>query len=167
MKKVLLIAITGFISLGACKKGETLQIDESNLTQCEDNAECSFSYFLNKDLEGHDVKEGKLRLFTFENTWASGCGIVDRIYVKVPMNTNSFYLKNEDIQKGKIIYVSICPCCLQVPLEITAGYVKGKSLTKDINGKWILDMEIKMANKESSQVIKTIRIKQYFNPITN
>ncbi len=173
--KFLPILIILFITI-SCKKTDEIAISETNLTICDDNSDCTYSFTLPSDIDStNKLKQGSFRIFYLTQTFKD-YDLRRFLYIKAPSQGDSFQLNNRDIiSGGKVILNLYCPACYyQAAYKPIGGLVKGVNLTpkKPANQtKWLLDAQIILGgipdDKGNYQYKDTVNIKQYFYPDFN
>jgi hypothetical protein len=154
----------------ACSKKDNLdkiKIEETDLTLCPENSECEYLFTENADIEGTmpTFKSGAYRLF-----WAgiTQPGMDSRLYLKAPMQGNSFQLDKSAIAAGRVVLYRSCLACSMFPLKPVDGYVKGINLTPEKPAdqtKWLLEAKIILGDASGETSYRdTLYVKQYFYP---
>lgn len=168
MKKLnlFLLGLALFFSLSCSKDKEIVDIDERNLTSCEAQNTCKYSFAESADLELSPlaVKKGDYRLFSMMSSTAAS---QTKLYIMAPMDAQQFMLNDEVIREGRVKYFFSCPSCDYVALKPAGGYVKGKNLTpeKPANqSKWLIEAKIELVAIADPAIKQTLYIKQYFTP---
>jgi len=158
-----LLALT--LSVSSCSKDNGTQndikIDENNLTSCAPNSECQSFIYEKRDFStaSPDLQTGAYRVFQRNVTTSV---INSNLYIKVPMNANSFSLDKKDILSGQLKYSPWCFACLMAPGKVIDGYAKGISKNAD-QTKWIVEVQIIREIEASPSFRDTMYIKQYFD----
>jgi len=141
-------------------------IDEKNLTACPSNASCEFLFTEQADVNPvpGTLMTGAYRLF-----WSRvvNQGVSSVLYIKAPMQGNSFVLNKSDITGGKIEISRSCPACLFAASKLVDGYVKGINLSPDKPAdqtRWILEAQIISESVYGTPIRDTVSVKQYFYP---
>ena len=169
MKKIIyLVVFLSAILVSSCSKDEGYveNVDEKELTSCPLNYDCTYYYSERSNVEDNSlmITKGNYRVF-----WSEGGlpGFSVRAFILAPVNGTSFYLSEKEVLAGRIKYLSVCPACLSIPLEIGGGYSKGK-LVNPANGsgsqKWLVETKLylKFAGSSNAKFIDTVFVKQYY-----
>ena len=170
MKKVIIIsslALSIFSSL-FCSKSK-IEVSPDNFTECSSSSKCSYLFTEQADIESaYRIKSGNYRLFwnTTDNDLGS-CELTSTLWIKAPMNANSFLLHSDDIKQGMVSYSHSCVCCSLIGLKPIGGYVKGINTTPEKRAdqtKWLIEAEIILGAIQDNKPVDTLYLKQYFNP---
>ncbi|MFC5284187.1 hypothetical protein [Pedobacter alpinus] len=168
MKKlsILPVIILVTLSITSCEKSKDIKISGDNLTMCEDNSTCNYSYLENADIDSNmALKAGSYRLFIAESDYSSV--VAQRtLYFKAPMEGNSFQINENAIKAGAVVYKFVCPTCNWIDYKPIAGYVKGINTTPDkpaAEAKWLIEASVILkADLTDSEIRDTLYVKQYF-----
>lgn len=158
-----LLALMLYVS--SCSKDngtqKDIQINEKNLTSCAPNSECRNFIYENRDFStsSTNLQTGAYRVFQRDVTTSV---INSNLYIKVPMNANSFSLDKKDILNGRLKYNTWCFACLMAPSKVIGGYAKGVSKNAD-QTKWIVEVQIIREIEASPAFRDTLYVKQYFD----
>lgn len=153
------------LSVSSCSKDngtqKDIQIDENNLTSCAPNSECQSFIYEKRDFSttSPDLQTGVYRVFQKNVTTSV---INSNLYIKVPMNANSFSLGKKDILNGQLKYNTWCLACLMAPSKVIGGFAKGISKKAD-QTKWIVEIQIIREIEANPAFRDTMYIKQYFD----
>lgn len=155
----------------SCSKKKDIEnkpeIDETSLTTCPPGASCSYFYTDQADLRAEfpSVTTGSYRIFSREVTTP---GISSFLYIKAPMQGDTFSMTKADMLKGLVTTSTVCPACFSVPFKPVDGYVKGiklKSLPNRPNDtKWLIEAKLIRQTGTTPVYTDTIYVKQYFYP---
>ncbi|RVU00917.1 hypothetical protein EOD41_09790 [Mucilaginibacter limnophilus] len=162
----LLLVLSAALFISACKKDKKKEpaIDEKNLTTCPAGANCEYLFTEYADVSNNGaLKAGGYRLFW--NT-AERPGIKNQIFIKAPVNKQSFELSANDIQQGKVLTITSCSVCNTIPFKPVGGWVKGKNTTPNVaadKAKWLVEATIYQEAENDASIKDTITLKQYFN----
>lgn len=161
-----MLSIGLIFSLSCSKQKTEVTIDEKNLTSCEDNGSCKYLFTEKSDLNTQLVfsAPGDYRIFVVENIKGPS---TTKLFIKAPMDNQTFSLNDKDILDGKVLYHQNCPSCDYVAFKPVGGSVKGKNLTpeKPANqSKWLIEANIKLEAIGDATVKHTLHVKQYFTP---
>lgn len=166
--QLLIIPIIVLIAASCSKRRDvaTIEIDDTNLTACRDGATCQYLFTEQADLSevNKTFISGTYRLFWYneQTTYTNSS-----LYVKAPMQGDHFLLTDNEIRNGKVVLVSTCPLCLEIPFKPAGGYVKGintKPGSRSDETKWLLEAQIFLQTEGSSPLKDTLYFKQYFYP---
>lgn len=155
-----LLALTLFVS--SCSKDngteKDIRIDENNLTSCAPNSDCQSSIYEKRDFssEQYDLQPGNYRVFQRnerKSIFNSG------LFIKVPMDANSFSLNKKDILSGRLKYTTSCASCFMASSVVIDGYAKGVSKNAD-RTKWLIEAQV---IRQLGNVRDTMYVKQYFD----
>lgn len=169
MKKIIYaVLLLSAIFSSSCSKDEGYveNIDEKDLTPCPQNYDCKYYYSERSNVEDNSIMitKGKYRVFWSESGLP---GFSIKAFILAPVNGTSFYLSEKQVLAGRIKYLSNCPACFSIPLEIGGGYSKGR-LVNAANGtgsqKWLLETKLylKLAGSQTKTFIDTVFVKQYY-----
>jgi len=165
-KIIALMAILAITT--SCSKdddiGKDVQIDDKNLTNCPENSSCQYLFFENSDLntEPTTVKSGQFRLFLSKIHTSMDERM---LYIKAPIEGDSFSLDKKDILAGKAVYTFICPACDFVGMKPVDGFAKGLKIAPtgvNTESKWLLEYNIILQAASNAAYRDTIYVKQYF-----
>jgi hypothetical protein len=157
-----------FVTLSCSKKSDIMVdpiIDESNLSNCPINGNCTTLFTDNADVRSSHpfLTTGKFRVFS--NIVESG-PITTYLFVTVPKDKTSFTYTKNDVLSGVVKYFESCPACNMVPFETVDAYAKGLRLTAnttEINrAKWIVEVQLIRQAIGMSSIRDTVHLKQYF-----
>lgn len=146
------------VILGACSKGETIDLTADNLTKC---AGCEFYYQVDTQLDGWKVVAGKNRVFTFKEGGNQDLSTASFVHIEVPVSRNSFVMKGEEIGNGKVSYLFVCPMCGTIAVEPVDGFIQGQKVADD---RWLVDATVELAAVHSGEHMMTMSFKQFFTP---
>ncbi|MGF7081150.1 hypothetical protein [Mucilaginibacter sp. UYCu711] len=153
----------GIVSLASCnnKQGNP----EPGLTNCKD---CQFLFSESADIAipGYNLISGSYRLFWSETKKSV---VTQKMFIKAPMQGNSFTLTKADIIAGKVVVLDICPSCDLIGVKPVDGFVKGENTTPTSRGdksRWLIEAKIirEPVGVANIKYRDTIYIKQYFEP---
>ena len=155
-------------TLLACKKKTDTQpeivIDDQNLTECPQDASCSFQYANNAAMIDNNLTltTGQYRVFWIRS---QSNGRTYWLYMQAPMTGDQFMLTDADVQAGRIKYVSSCPSCFGIEFKAFNGTVKGIKVAKTNSTpeRWLLEANIGLGVEGATQVASTLYVKQYFS----
>jgi hypothetical protein len=161
--------LTGLALFLSCsKKGivkNEVKIDAKNLTDCRSGANCEYLFTEQADLNtNNSFMTGPYRLFWFREQWTI---LTTTIYIKAPMQGNSFELGKEDILSGRVLFQQSCPSCNMILLKPVDGYVKGINTTPENRAdqaRWLLEGKVILQGPTNAPAKDTVFIKQYFSP---
>lgn len=161
--------ILNLITLSCSKKHDdkpAIVIDENNLTACPAASNCQYLYSEQADVapQTAQLKSGAYRVFWGSVRTAESSAT---LYVRAPMDGNSFTLNKEDILNGRIEFIRSCPACLQIAVRPIDGYVKGLNLSPEKPAdqtRWILEGKVIFQGVSETSFRDTVSVKQYFYP---
>ena len=161
--------LTGMTLFLSCTKKSDVQkelkIDDKNLTPCRSGAGCEYLFTEQADLNADNgFKTGTYRLFWFKE---QSPGISTTVYIKAPMQDNSFELTKADLLADRVQYSQSCPACYLLLLKPVDGYVKGINITPEKPAdqtRWLLEGKVILQAIAAPTVRDTIFVKQYFSP---
>lgn len=163
-------AITLVLLTGSCKKfgnpeSEVVIDYPGKERTCPENTDCKFSYTENADLTGDFPlpKLGQYRLFAKEskNSYST-----ETIYIKAPMEGDSFNYTKADILEGNVKLAFSCASCDFVIRKPVDGWVKGQKANPDKYGKdaWLIEAIITVQAEGNPAAAKeNIQFSQIFN----
>ncbi len=161
--KTLIYRITflfaGMALFAACKKNNNPQPELTNCTGCQ------FLFTENADLviPGYNFTSGDYRIFWSETKKGP---VTQKMYLKAPMQGNSFELNTADIQAGKIKVLDICPNCGLISMIPVEAKVTGKNTTPGVaadKAKWLIEAKIiRLPEFAFANIRDTVYVKQYF-----
>ncbi len=147
------------VTLGACSKGEPVDLTADNLTACTG---CKFHYRVNAQLEGWNIVDGKSRVFTYDQGSDSEHSMYEIVHIEIPTSRKSFVMKGEEIGNGKVAYLFVCPFCNTVAVKPIGGFIQGQKVA---DNKWLVDATVELAAVHSGDPAGSISFKQYFTPV--
>ncbi|MFA6084006.1 hypothetical protein [Mucilaginibacter sp.] len=162
----LLTGMTLFLS--CTKKGDVqkeVKIDDKNLTSCRSGAGCEYLFTEQADLKvDNSFKTGTYRLFWFKE---QSPGISTSVYIKAPMQGNSFELTKADLLANRVQFSQLCPACYLISFKPVDGYVKGVNTTPEKpadQARWLLEGKVILQGTADPSIKDTVFVKQYFSP---
>lgn len=160
----LLLLVPAIMVLASCK--QTNVDPDDKLTSCPVNSSCNSLFTEQADVSTQNMglMSGNYRVFW--NEVQTG-GLTTKIYVKAPMQGNSFSLGKADILAGRVLFIQICPACSLIPLKPVDGYVKG--INRDPGKRadqtrWLLEAKLILQGVNEPAIKDTIYFKQDFYP---
>jgi hypothetical protein len=158
----LLLIVPVITVLVSCKQSNI----EPNIIICPDDMDSQALFTEQADVNSETMlpMAGKHRLFWYEIK--SGT-LTTKIYIKAPMEGNSFLLNNNDINSGKVIYMQNCPNCNLIPVKAVGGYVKGENRypgKRADQTRWLLEAKIILQGINAPAVNDSIYFKRDFSP---
>jgi hypothetical protein len=161
--------LTGIALFLSCtKKGDVqkeLKIDDKNLTSCRSGAGCEYLFTEQADLNADNgFKTGTYRLFWFKE---QSPGFSTTVYIKAPMQGNSFELTKADLLAGRVQFSQSCPTCYLIPFKPVDGYVKGINTAPEKPAdqiRWLLEGKVILQATANPSIRDTVFVKQYFSP---
>ncbi|WP_124559877.1 hypothetical protein [Pedobacter sp. KBW01] len=153
--------------LMACKKKADapldFTIDEQNLTECPQGANCSFLYADNAAMIGNNLTltKGQYRIFWVRS---QGDGRTYWLYMQAPMLGDKFLLSDADVKAGKVKYVSYCAACYGIDYKAIGGTVKGIKIAKTDSSpeKWLIEARVGIGAEGATEPVSTVVLKQYY-----
>ncbi|RZA03508.1 MAG: hypothetical protein EOP47_02635 [Sphingobacteriaceae bacterium] len=164
MKNILkLLLILSFITvIVSCKKNN---VNPETIICFEDtDSKALFTEQADVNMETMSPVAGEYRLFWYEIN--SGT-LTTKIYIKAPMEGNSFSLNNNDINSGKVIYIQSCPNCNLIPVKAVGGSVKGENRypgKRADQTRWLLEAKIILQGINTPMFKDSIYFKRDFTP---
>jgi hypothetical protein len=159
-----------FAGLNACNKTSGINISETQLTTCDNGANCDYIFTLSSDVDSdfHYVADGNHKVFTYKKNFGSN---QTNLFILAPKTGNSFSISNNEIKNGLVKVQFISPLGLSVGFKAVGGEVKGKNLPPEKaldQSKWLIDAKIYLAAdakvKGDQKIKDTLYLKQYFYP---
>ena len=166
--QLLILLTIALVSLSCSKKKDMEtkpEIDETSLTTCRTGASCRYFYTDQADLRAEfpSITTGPYRIFVNEVT---SPGMSTFLYIKAPMQGDTFSMTKEDMLNGLVTTSTICPACYSVPFKPVSGYVKGIKLRSLPNRpdetKWLIEAKLIRQTGTTPVYADTIYVKQYF-----
>jgi len=159
-----LLIVPAIMVLASCEQTNVLPDDK--LTSCPENATCSSLFTEQADVNTQNMGfiQGNYRVFW--NEVQTG-GLTTKIYIKAPMQGNSFSLGKADIIAGRVLFIQSCPSCNLIALKPLDGYVKGVNRhpgRRADQTRWLLEAKILLQGINEPAVKDTIYFKQDFYP---
>jgi hypothetical protein len=161
--------LTGIALFLSCtKKGDVrkeLKIDDKNLTSCRSGAGCEYLFTEQADLNAdNSFKTGAYRLFWYKE---QSPGLTTSVYIKAPMQGNSFELTKADLSTDRVQFSQSCPACNLILFKPVDGYVKGINTTPGKpadQSRWLLEGKVILQGTTNPSIRDTVFVKQYFSP---
>lgn len=162
MKSICLFfgVLAATVMLGACSKGETIDLTADNLTKC---SECEFYYHANAQLDGLRLVDGSSRVFTYKEYWDPKrvSSNYTGLFIEIPSSKASFVIKGAAIGNGKVAHIIMCPNCGVIATKPVNGFIQGQKVA---DNKWLVDATVELVAVHSGEPAGSVSFKQYFTP---
>ena len=163
-----LLALAACTLAFSCKKDkhivEESRLTDKNLSACAPQTTCQYLFTEQADVSANGaLKPGNYRVLWF--TQLTG-GNTTTLFIKAPMQGNTFKLDKNDILAGKVQYYQDCAVCNLVALKPVDGHVLAINKTpgnRADNTRWLLEADIILQGLNNPGVKDTLHVKQYFN----